>query len=135
MRQRGLLTGRGNEAGAAVVESIFGIVLVMTLAVGAVQVALTLYGRNVMIAAAHEGARAGIEVGRDASTVTEVTTRSVTSSTGDLARDVDVAAVVTRTDAGVTVQVTVHAWLEPMGPIPVSIPVSAVATGYRGRIP
>jgi hypothetical protein len=122
-----------SEEGSAVVESIFGLLLVMTLALGVVQVALGLYARNVVIAAAHEAARAAIELGGSERDATTVARRTVEAGAGGVTRDLVVEAIRERSGDRVAVRVHVEATLEPFGPIPVSLPVSSTATTSRAR--
>jgi hypothetical protein len=121
----------GSEDGSAVIESIFGIVLIMTLVLGVVQVALGLYARNVVISAAHEGARAAIELGGSASDASRIARRTVEGSSGGVTRDLVVEAVRERSGERIAVRVRVQATLEPFGPIPVSFPVTTTATTSR----
>jgi hypothetical protein len=120
-----------NEGGSAVVESIFGILLIMVLVLGVVQVALGLYARNVVASAAHEGARAAIELGGSGPEASKIARQTVESSAGGVTRDLLVEAVRERSGERIAVRVHVEATLEPFGPIPVSFPVTSTATTSR----
>ena len=119
MRSSQLLSGAPPlERGSSPVESLLAIVILLFLALGVIEVAFALYGRNVVAASAHEGARAGIEVGRSSSDAAAVASRAVRSADGD----------------GV-VRVRVSGTLESFGPVPFPIPVSAGATATRDVVP
>jgi hypothetical protein len=120
--------GRVNQRGSAPVETAFSILFLMLLVLGTIEVALTLYGRDVVAAAAHEGARAALELGRDPASATEVARRTVRQSSGELVRDLSVE-VVPRTIGSMTyVRVHVTGWLRLAGPVPIPISVDATAT-------
>src|SRR5687768_13461790 len=53
-----------SESGSALIESTFALVLLMFLVLGTIEVAFALYGRNVVLNAAHQAARTAVEVGR-----------------------------------------------------------------------
>ncbi len=116
-------------------ESVFGVVLVMFLALGVIQVALSLYARNVVMAATHDGARAAIELGAGPMMADEVVRRTVMDGAGGIVRDVRVDAVVDRSAERVAMRVWVRSTVVPMGPLPVSFPVSSIATVSRTRTP
>lgn len=117
-----------NQRGSAPVETVFSMLFLMLLVLGTIEVALTLYGRDVVAAAAHEGARSALELSRDPASASEVARRTVRQSSGVLVRDL--AIEVTPRTVGTTTYVRVHVggWLRLAGPIPVPIPVSATAT-------
>ncbi|MGH2808185.1 MAG: TadE/TadG family type IV pilus assembly protein [Actinomycetota bacterium] len=121
------------DEGSAVLESIFGIILVMTLVLGVIQVGLALYARNVVAAATHEGARAAIELGARDGDAVAITRRTIHDAAGGVTRDLSVDATQERSGDEVAVHVRVEAMLEPFGPIPISIPVVATATASRAR--
>lgn len=126
MRAHRLLTG---ERGSAPVETIGAIVMLVVLTLGAVQVAFALYARNVVMSAAHEGARAVVERGPVAGDAEEVAASVVTRSAGGLVDDlaVDVRAT------GTTVTVNVRATAAAFGPVPVAVPLTASATSFVER--
>lgn len=117
-----------NARGSAPVETVLSIVFLMILVLGTIEVALALYGRDVVAAAAHEGARSALELGRDPADASAVAQRTVRQASGRLVRDL-VVTVQTRPAGNASyVQVRVAGWLRPLGPVPVPVPVSAVAT-------
>ncbi len=121
----------GGERGSAVVESIFGIFVLLVLTVGAIQVALSLYARNVAMAAVHDGARAAIEVGATPESADAIATRVIGRSAGSLIDDlvVDVRVIVT-TDR-YSVVVAASGALVPVGPVPIDLPFSVEAMATR----
>ena len=121
-----MLTTR-SEDGSTVVESVFAILFLITLLLGTVQVVFTLYSRNVVRAAAQEGARSAIERGATGADATDAARSTVTSAAGGLVRSLDVAVSRTRQDDGDLMTVRVQGWLRPLGPLPFSTAVTAVA--------
>ena len=120
-----------HERGSALVESIFAIVFLMVLTLGVTQLALTLYGRNVVIASAHEGARAATELGRSDQEAEAIALRTTRSATGSLVDDleIEVLSEPAGEDALITVRLTGR--LAAVGPVPISIPVEAQASSLR----
>ena len=125
MRTDRLLT---HERGSAPLESVFAIVLLVVLTLGALQVAFALYARNVVASAAHEGARAVVERGAVAGDARAVARSVVARAAGGLVDDlrVDVAAAARGDDRVVRVRVT--AATAPFGPVPLTLPLRATAT-------
>ena len=119
------------ERGSALVESIFAIVFLMLLTLGVTQLALTLYGRNVVIASAHEGARAATELGRSEQEAEAIALRTTRSATGSLVDDleIDVLSEPAGEDSFITVRLKGR--LAAVGPVPISIPVEAQASSLR----
>lgn len=99
----------------------------LTLLLGAVQVAFTLYSRNVVRAAAQEGARAAIERGAVAGSATSAARSTVARAAGGLLERVAVGVERGAIRGGELVSVTVVGRLRPIGPLPVYMPVRAVA--------
>jgi len=120
-----------NQRGSATIESVFAMVFVLILALGAVQVAFALYARNVVASSAHEAARAAVERGRSEAEARGVALAVIRRAAGGVVRDATIG--VTRETRGgeVVVGVGVDARLESLGPFPASIPVRvrAVASG------
>jgi hypothetical protein len=123
------------ERGSAPLESVFAMAILMLLALGVVEVAFALYGRNVVAASAHEGARAALEQGRGAEDAVAVATRTVRGAAGGLVRDLDVAAAVRRSGARSIVTVRVSGLLSSIGPVPLPMPVSVTATSSKEAAP
>lgn len=101
--------------------------LVMILALGLVQTALVLYARNVVISAAHEGVRAGVELGASAPDAAAIAGATVERSAGGVTRDLDVGVSMTGSDERAILHVEVSGTLRAFGPIPVGVPVHASA--------
>jgi Flp pilus assembly protein TadG len=128
----GVLTKRRRcERGSAAVESLFAMVVLILLVTGVIQVALALYARNVVDASAHEGARAAIERGRSPQEASHIARDTVASAAGGLVDGlrVDVASQ-TRGEQTLVV-VRVNGRIRPFGPVPVTMPVSSMATAAR----
>lgn len=119
------------ERASAPLESIFAVVFVMMLALGAVQVAFLLYGRNVVAAAAHEGARAAVERGRDAHEAAEIAGTTVRRAAGRMARDIRVGTAMHVRGTVEIVEVEVSARLNSFGPVPLSPTVTSTAGASR----
>ena len=123
------------ERGSATIESIFAIVILMLLTLGALQVAFVLYARNVVMSAAHEGVRVAVERGVPAGEAAPVVRSVVERSAGGLVSDVRVEAVATPLGSSETLGVRVSGTISAFGPIPVHLPVTATATSTRERLP
>jgi Flp pilus assembly protein TadG len=106
-----------NQKGAAPVEAAFGLLLLVTVAVSIVQVILVVYARNVMAAAAHEGARMAVERHRDPQTSIDMVSELVANATGRLVEDLGVAVEV----VGRRLHVRVTGTVDAIGPLPVGI--------------
>lgn len=130
LRQHRLLTGHRWERGSAVVESVMAMVVLMFLVLGTIEVAFALYARNVVAAAAHEGARAAAELGRTSSDATSIARATIERSAGGLVRDLRVQTSVTG-GARAVVRVRVSGMLRPFGPVPLPIPLRGEATVTR----
>ena len=127
-RHRLLRTIRQAERASSLVEVVFSMLFVMILALGAIQVAFFLYARNVLISAAHEGARAAIELGRTPTEAREVAATTVRDAAGGLVSDLGVSAAVSGPEAARYVRVRVSGRIRGIGPLPYSMPVTAAAT-------
>ena len=112
-------------------EAIFSIVFLLLLVFGLIQVAFVLYGRNVVISSAHEGARAAVELGRDEVDAADLAESTVRGAAGNLVDNLDVDVGVSRSEDRAVVSVSVSGSLDAFGPIPVSIPVDVSATSVR----
>lgn len=126
-----LAAKRRCQEGSAVVESLFGIFFLLFLTVGTIQVALSLYARNVVMTAVHDGARAAIEVGTSHSQAAAAAQSTIRRSAGSLVDDLEVATS-TRTVSGrLHTYVTAIGELDAPGPIPIQIPVRFEAMSTR----
>ena len=120
-----------HERGSALVESIFAIVFLVVLTLGVTQLALTLYGRNVVIASAHEGARAATELGRSEQEAEAIALRTTRSATGSLVDDLEIEVLTEPAGEDALVTVRLEGRLAAVGPVPISIPVEAQASSLR----
>lgn len=120
-----------HESGSALVESIFAIVFLMVLTLGVTQLALTLYGRNVVIASAHEGARAATELGRSEQEAEAIALRTTRSATGSLVDDLEIEVLTEPAGEDALITVRLKGRLGAVGPVPISIPVEAQASSLR----
>jgi Flp pilus assembly protein TadG len=126
-----VLTIRRPERGSAVVETVMAIVMLMILVLGAIEVGFALYARNVVSAAAHEGARSAMELGRSADDASAIARATVVRSAGGLVRDLRVATSVRNVGTRALVRVRVSGVLRAFGPVPLPIPMSATASVTR----
>lgn len=124
-----------NEDGSAPIESIFSMVLLLLLMLGVIQVGLALYARNVLIASAHEGARAAVERGASGSDAETIATAAVRRSAGGLVRDLQVDVEASRSIDATIVTVHVAGTVGSFGPVPIPVPVSVDATATRPEPP
>jgi hypothetical protein len=99
----------------------------MVLAVGAVQVALALYGRNVVASTAHEAARAGVERGATASDAEDLAVSTATKAGGRLIRGLAVSAAAADRLRTRTVEVRITGTIDVLGPLPIPVPVDVTA--------
>lgn len=109
------------------VGSVFAIVFLLTLLLGTVQVVFTLYSRNVIQAAAYEGVRSAIERGASDTAATSAARGAVTRAAGGLLTGLEVFVERSSVRDGTLVRVEVVGRLRPVGPLPMHLPVSAVA--------
>ncbi|MDQ3767552.1 MAG: pilus assembly protein [Actinomycetota bacterium] len=124
-----------SERGSAPLETVFAIALMLFLVLGAIEVVWALYGRNVLMSSAHEGARAALELGRSPSDAVAIATRSIEQSTGALVDDLYVGVSTETLDDRSLVRVEVSGVIVPWGPVPVPIPVETAATVSRSADP
>lgn len=116
------------EMGSAPVESIFAVILLMVLALGTIQVGLALYGRNVVSSAAHEAARAGIELGTTRSEAESIAASMVKTAGGRLVRGLEVRVDAQEDERVRTVRVRIVGTIDVIGPLPLPVPVDARAS-------
>jgi len=122
---------RPEERGSAVVESVFGIFVLLILVLGTVQVALSLYARNVVMTSVHEGARTVVEIGGSNDDGRLIATRAIERSAGSLIDELNVAVTSTTRSSRVHVNVTARGLLDAPGPVPIKIPVTVHAQATR----
>lgn len=116
------------QHGSAPFEAIVGIVILMVLTLGAIQIAVTVYAHNAVRASAYEGARAAAELGTRSHEARAVAERAVSRAAGGLLRGIRVT--VARGDApeGPIVRVEVSATQRAVGPVPIELGVRAAAS-------
>lgn len=126
---------REGESGSLPLESIPVLLLVLLAGLATAQLAVTLYGANVLRASAHEAARALIEHRSVPAEARRTALDLVRHGAGGVVDDLDVD--ISRRDGAVAVVVRVRVTgeLEAVGPIPISLPVSAAATVTKERVP
>jgi Flp pilus assembly protein TadG len=101
---------RRTERGAAVVDIVLVMVVLVPVVLGILQVALVLFVRNTLAAAASEGARLAATSDRGPADGAALTRAQVDDAvSGRFAQDV------TATQQGRTVEVTVHARVPALG--------------------
>lgn len=116
-------------------DAVFGIVILLFVALSVIEVALVLYARNVVYASAHEGARVASELGAGPLEAPGVIRDSVEGSAGGLVDDVRVEAGVAAVGDHRLVTVRVRAVIRGWGPIPIPFPVEATASATRETRP
>jgi Flp pilus assembly protein TadG len=124
-----------SQDGSTVVESVLAIVFLLTLLLGTIQVVFTLYSRNVVRAAAQEGARAAIERGAADGSASAAARTAVARTAGGLLEQVGVTVERSAVRGGAVISVTVVGRLRPIGPVPVSVPIRAVAHAAAAEDP
>ena len=120
-----------DEDGSAVVESVFAIFVLMFMTLGLIQIALTLYARNVVMAAAHDGARAAVVIGPSRSNGAEVARGVVQQSAGSMVEGLEVSERFVESSERLTAVIVVSGRLSPSGPIPFDVPISIEASASR----
>lgn len=120
-----------DQRGSAPVEVTAAIVLLMVLVLGVIEVALALYGRNVALASAHEGARAAVEFGGSPTQARARARATAARAAGRLIRDLRVSAYTTEVAGRSLARVHVTGKLRLYGPVPLPVPVSATSSVFR----
>ncbi len=120
-----------DESGSAVVESLFAIFALLLLTVGTIQMALSLYARNTVMSAVHDGVRAAVEVGAGEDDAAVTARGVIHRSAGSLIDELHVVAVTQRMGDRHRIRLTASGLLDAPGPIPIRIPVSFDASSAR----
>lgn len=115
------------QRGSAPVETIFAFVFVMTLALGVIQIAFSLYARNIVMTSTHEAARAAVERGRTEAEVHAIVRRVLGQGAGGVFRATRVEVVRHVEGTRLVVSVAVAGTIRSLGPFPASLPVTARA--------
>lgn len=113
-------------------ESTFALVLLLAFVLGTIEVAFALYGRNVVLSAAHEGARAAVELGRDPNEAAAIARDTVARSAGGVVDDLEVR--VATAAAGDEIAVRVRAVVDAWGPVPFPFRVNTVVSAPIERV-
>ena len=119
------------ECGSAVVQSVFGMFFVLLLALGAIQVALTLYARNVVMSAVHEGARAAVQIDGSASSARAIAYGVIERTAGNLVEDLRIDVQTSDFSDRHLITVRATGELVAPGPVPVNLPMNVEATTAR----
>jgi hypothetical protein len=107
--------------------------LLIVLSLAIVELALGLYARNVVASAAHEAARAAVELDSTPMRAVAIGERSLMRAAGGLVSDVDVA--IERPDGDGMVRVLFEASVRMPGPLPFNMPMRIVTRAYREGLP
>ena len=109
--------------------------ILLFLFLSVVEVTFALYGRNVVAASAHEGARAAVELGRNPSDAVAVARRTVMGAAGGLVEGLRVGVTLQTVGTRSLVRVRVTGRLKSFGPVPLPLPIDTVATSTRSVAP
>jgi hypothetical protein len=123
------------EVGSAAVEATFALLITLVFVLGVIEVALALYARNVVLSAAHESARAAVEVGSDPATASLVAERTVRRATGRLVRGLDIRVSLRELSGSRLASVRLSATVVPPGPLPFPFTVDAIGRAAQGAPP
>jgi hypothetical protein len=115
------------ERGSSTVEAVFSIVFLVLLVLGTLEVAFALYARNVVMASAHEGARAAVQLESDPTSAAALARSTIARAAGGLVRDLEVVVRSESSGGFRRVKVVVVGRMSPFGPVPIPIPLTATA--------
>lgn len=116
-------------------DAVFGMVVLLFVALSVIEVALVLYARNVVYASAHEGARVASELGAGPLDAPAVVRDSVKGSAGGMVDELRVQGGVTTVGDQRVVTVSVRAVIRGWGPIPIPFPVETTASAAQETRP
>lgn len=119
------------EEGSAALESVFSMIVIMILVLGVIEVTFTLYARNVLMASAHEGSRAAVELGRTSGEAEAIAVETVRRATGSLVKDLRIDVVTRTAGSREMITVLVRGSARALGPVPFPIQVTARSTSSR----
>jgi Flp pilus assembly protein TadG len=135
LRQHRLLDATSRERGSAPVESTLAFVFILVLVLGVIEVGFSLYGRNVVLASAHEGARAAVEFGRSPEEAAAIAEQTVRRSAGSLVDDLAVRVSTSAIRGASVVSVRVVGVVDAFGPVPFRMHVDTVASATKEEPP
>lgn len=124
-----------DHRGAAPLDAIVGTVILMLIALGAIQVALVVYAQNAVRASAYEAARVAAEVGGSGERAQVVAARALTQTAGKLVDRIRISVDHRAALEGPVVRVEISARQRAIGPIPISLPIRASATALLEVVP
>jgi Flp pilus assembly protein TadG len=122
------------EVGSAAIETMFALLICLVLVLGTIEVALALYARNVVLSAAHEGARAAVEVGSDPGTASMAAHQTVRRAAGRLIRELNIEVSIRELPERAAL-VRLSATVVPPGPLPFPFSVDTVGRASQGAPP
>ncbi len=114
-------------------EAAAAIALLMVLVLGVIEVAFALYGRNVALASAHEGARAAVELGRSPAEAESIARETARRAAGKLIEKLEVSVSSAESGERAVVRVRLTGRLRLLGPVPLPLPVRVASTASRDR--
>jgi hypothetical protein len=123
------------EVGSAAIETTFALLISLVLVLGTIEVALALYARNVVLSAAHEGARAAVEVGSHPGTASSAAERTVRRAAGRLISELDIRVSLRELPQSRAAVVRISAIVVPPGPVPFPFQVDALGRATQGALP
>lgn len=135
MRQYRLLDDVLGERGSAPVESTLAFVFILVLVLGVIEVGFSLYGRNVVLSSAHEGARAAAEFGRSPEEAAAIAEQTVRRAAGSLVDDLVVSVSTSDSLGASVVSVRVVGIVDAFGPVPYRMNVDTVARATKQEPP
>lgn len=109
--------------------------LVLVLFLGVTQVAFTLYGRNVLLSSAHEGARAAIEMARSEEEAAYLARATVERAVGGLVDDVQVDVSSSIRAGVVRYTVVARGRITALGVVSLPLHVTGLAHASRDTAP
>lgn len=124
-----------DQRGAAVLDSIVGIAILMLMTTGVIQVALAVYANNAVRASTYEAARAAAVVGGIESEAHSVARRALERTAGGLVGSVSISLSYRAAPEGRVVVVEVVGRQRPPGPVPIELPLRASASALVEQVP
>lgn len=116
-------------------DSIVGIVILMLLTTGVIQVALTVYASNVIRASVYEAARAAAEVDAVDGEARAVARRTLEQAAGGLVSGVEISVSYGSAPEGRVVVVEMEGRQRSPGPVPIGLPMRASASALVEEAP